>query len=48
MNLLTNKFQRVDARTIVKLYVAQGFLKVEKPGENQIFGGDGQEFYFDF
>ncbi len=48
MNLLTNKFQRVDARTIVKLYVAQGFLKEEKEGENQNFGGDGQEFYFDF
>ena len=48
MNLLTNKFQRVDARTIVKLYVAQGFLKEEKPGENQNFGDDGQEFYFDF
>lgn len=48
MNLLTNKFQRVDARTIVKLYVAQGFLKEEKQGENQNFGGDEQEFYFDF
>ncbi|MBA4185978.1 MAG: hypothetical protein H0X49_18525, partial [Acidobacteria bacterium] len=48
MNLLTNKFQRVDARTIVKLYVAQGFLKEEKPGENQNFGDDEQEFYFDF
>lgn len=48
MNLLTNKFQRVDARTIVKLYVAQGFLKEEKQGENQNFGDDGQEFYFGF
>jgi len=48
MNLLTNKFQRVDARTIVKLYVAQGFLKEEKEGENQNFNDDGQEFYFDF
>jgi hypothetical protein len=47
MNLLTNKFQRVDARTIVKLYVAQGFLKEEKPGENQSFS-DGQEIYFGF
>jgi len=47
MNLLTNKFQRVDARTIVKLYVAQGFLKEEKKSEN----GDnsyGESFYFEF
>ena len=30
MNLFSNKFQRSDARTIVKLFVAQGFLKDEK------------------
>jgi hypothetical protein len=47
MNLLTNKFQRVDARTIVKLYVAQGFLKVEKEGENQNFE-NSEEIYFSF
>jgi len=45
MNLLTNKFQRVDARTIVKLYVAQGFLKVEKEGENQNFENSGEIFF---
>jgi hypothetical protein len=47
MNLLTNKFQRVDARTIVKLYVAQGFLKVEKEGENQNFE-NSEGIYFSF
>ncbi len=40
MSLFANKFARNDARTIVKLFVAQGYLKEEKksePGEN--FGG---------
>ncbi len=34
MNLFSNKFQRNDARTIVKLFVAQGFLAEEKKTEN--------------
>jgi hypothetical protein len=34
MSLFANKFVRNDARTIVKLFVAQGFLKEEKKAEN--------------
>jgi hypothetical protein len=34
MNSFSNKFQRSDARTIVKLFVAQGFLAEEKKTEN--------------
>jgi hypothetical protein len=34
MSLLSNKFQRSDARTIVKLFVAQGFLAEEKKAGN--------------
>ena len=30
MNSFSDKFQRSDARSIVKLFVAQGFLKEEK------------------
>lgn len=37
MSQLTDKFQRPDARSIVKLYVAQGFLREEKEGENRNF-----------
>lgn len=32
MNTFSDKFQRSDARTIVKLFVAQGFLKEDKKG----------------
>ncbi|CAA9413305.1 MAG: hypothetical protein AVDCRST_MAG74-2773 [uncultured Pyrinomonadaceae bacterium] len=34
MSSLSNKFQRSDARTIVKLFVAQGFLAEEKKADN--------------
>lgn len=34
MNSLANKFTRPDARTIVKLYVAQGFLREEGKSDN--------------
>jgi hypothetical protein len=41
MSSFSNKFQRNDARTIVKLFVAQGFLAEEKKLENP--GGSGGE-----
>lgn len=34
MSLITDKFQRSDARTIAKLFVVQGFLKEDKGSEN--------------
>jgi hypothetical protein len=34
MNSFSDKFQRTDARTIVKLFIAQGFLKEEKKDGN--------------
>ena len=40
---LSDKFQRNDARIIVKLFVAQGFLKEDKKGEN--INNDGVFFY---
>lgn len=46
MSLLADKFQRTDARTIVKLYVAQGFLREEKAGEKRNFEQDGQVIFF--
>ena len=42
MNLFSNKFQRSDARTIVKLFVAQGFLKDEKAEKDS---GDAMIFF---
>ncbi len=39
MITLSDKFQRNDARIIVKLFVAQGFLKEEKKDENNSSGG---------
>jgi hypothetical protein len=41
MSSFSNKFQRNDARTIVKLFVAQGFLAEEKKLENS--GNSGGE-----
>ncbi len=46
MNLFSNKFQRNDARTIVKLFVAQGFLKEDKKPEDG--ESSGQTVFFDF
>ncbi len=45
MNLFSNKFARSDARTIVKLFVAQGFLKEEDKTENN--GNSGSIIYFE-
>lgn len=44
-SLLADKFGRADARTIVKLFVAQGFLQEDKKDENTGFGGG---IIFDF
>ncbi len=35
MSSLSDKFTRNDTRTIVKLFVAQGFLKEEKKDEDK-------------
>jgi hypothetical protein len=47
MNLLTDKFQRPDARSIAKLYVAQGFLAEEKKDSEDDQSG-GESYYFEF
>ena len=39
MSSLSDRFQRADTRTIVKLFIAQGFLKEEKKDENMATGG---------
>lgn len=39
MSTLSDRFQRGDSRTIVKLFVAQGFLKDEKKPEGDGVGG---------
>jgi hypothetical protein len=44
MSLFSDKFQRSDTRIIVKLFVAQGFLKDEKKGENISNSGGGVIF----
>lgn len=44
MNILADKFQRADSRTIVKLWLAQGFLLDEKKAE--IDGFTGATFVF--
>ena len=46
MSLFSDKFQRSDTRTIVKLFVAQGFLKDEKKSENE--GGSGGMIFIDY
>ncbi len=48
MTTLSDKFQRNDSRTIVKLFVAQGFLKEDKEDEDKQFGQDGDDFDFEF
>ncbi len=45
MNSFSDKFQRTDTRTIVKLFVAQGFLKEDKKDEDADNSGG---FYFDY
>lgn len=46
MSLLSDRFQRSDSRTIVKLFVVQGYLKDDKKPENPGQGGD--MFYFEY
>ncbi len=45
MNSFSDKFQRTDSRTLVKLFVAQGFLKEDKKDEDTENSGG---FYFDY
>ncbi|HSK72785.1 MAG TPA: hypothetical protein VK892_13880 [Pyrinomonadaceae bacterium] len=44
MNLFADKFVRNDSRTIVKLFIAQGFFKEEKKDEGG--GGGGMVIYY--
>lgn len=46
MSSFADKFQRGDSRTIVKLFVAQGFLKDDKESEDDADSDDS--VYFDF
>ncbi|MCU0240190.1 MAG: hypothetical protein MUC29_12175 [Pyrinomonadaceae bacterium] len=46
MSQFSDKFQRNDARTIVKLFVAQGFMKEEKPDDEKQFADDDNYFEF--
>lgn len=46
MSQVSDRFTRNDARTIVKLFVAQGFLKEEKPDDEKKFSDN--ENYFEF
>jgi hypothetical protein len=46
MSLLSDRFQRSDSRTIVKLFVVQGFLKDDKKSETP--GQGGETFYFEY
>ncbi len=46
MSLLSDRFQRSDSRTIVKLFVVQGFLKDDKKSEAP--GQGGETFYFEY
>lgn len=45
MNLFANKFARTDARTIVKLFVAQGFLKEDGKADSNV--NSGQMIFID-
>ncbi len=47
MNLFSDKFQRNDARTIVRLFVAQGFLAEEKKDGDTNNSGGGS-IYIDY
>jgi hypothetical protein len=44
MSQFSDRFVRNDARTIVKLFVAQGFLKEEKPDDEKKFS-DGENYF---
>jgi hypothetical protein len=45
ISAFSDKFQRNDARTIIKLFIAQGFLKEEKKDANET-NSDGQIILF--
>jgi hypothetical protein len=47
MSLVSDKFGRTDARTLVKLFVAQGFLKEDKKDDEDENSGDNN-YYFGF
>jgi hypothetical protein len=47
MNQLSDKFQRNDARTIVRLFVAQGFLAEEKKDGDRD-NSEGESYYFEY
>lgn len=47
MTSLSDKFQRNDSRTIVKLFVAQGFLKDDKEGDDKKLD-DNEDSSFEF
>jgi hypothetical protein len=47
MNLVSDKFGRTDARTLVKLFVAQGFLKEDKKDDDEENSGD-HNYYIGF
>lgn len=47
MSLLADKFARNDSRTIVKLFIAQGFLKEEKKNSDGS-EGDGAVMFYSF
>jgi hypothetical protein len=45
MAVLTDRFQRSDARTIVKLFVVQGFLQDDKKADSGEDTNDGMSFF---
>jgi hypothetical protein len=47
MSLVSDKFGRTDARTLVKLFVAQGFLKEDKK-DDEDENSDDDNYYFGF
>ena len=47
MNQYSDKFQRNDARTIVRLFVAQGFLAEEKK-DGETDDSQSESYYFEF
>lgn len=45
MSLFSDRFQRSDSRTLVKLFVVQGYMKDDKNPDNASFSGGGAIFY---
>ncbi|HQU83450.1 MAG TPA: hypothetical protein PKY59_10010 [Pyrinomonadaceae bacterium] len=48
MNTFSDKFQRSDARTIVKLFVAQGFLREDKKPKDDSDDSGGNQIFIEF